>query len=563
MKCSTSILLSTALLLVASSLALFPGRAPDRGDYRHLYPRVFIAVGVSSHAHTLPYTLGLLENLEYPKDRLKVAFFLKDNNGADGSKTLVEMWAKSAKNFYRERSIPVFTYEDFDDSNWMELALVRARASKSEYAFLTTPDEFLTQPRLLQHLIGLKKLVVTPLMNSPTSNHSNAVDDMGDRYVGREIVGLEEVAQVSTPVLIHIVASDAAYLTFSAGNVAHFSGDSNDPIAVFAHSAKVMDIPFHITNEQFYGYFIDSTLYDLKQHRQEVKHFIANLISDYGLYPILPSSAIPPRAPRKSLLGFDQIYLINLKRRPERRKKMNAILQLLGIDYTYWEATDGNQLEKDEYAEKIKIMPGYEDPYYKRTLKKGEIGCFLSHYRIWKDVIEHNYQRVLVFEDDLRFLHNGTQRLLETMEDIDFHETEWDLIYLGRKKMAAEGDELWVENHRHLSTVGYSYWTLGYALSHTGAEKLLQADPLSKLVAVDEYIPIMFDRHPRTEWKDAFPERNLKAFTLYPLMVVPERFTDQVGYVSDTEDSAIVDQEHSSRGEHPQSLLKAPPKEEL
>lgn len=34
----------------------------------------------------------------------------------------------------------------------------------------------------------------------------------------------------------------------------------------------------------------------------------------------------------------------------------------------------------------IKMLPGYKDPYHGRPLTKGELGCFLSHYRIWKEV---------------------------------------------------------------------------------------------------------------------------------------------------------------------------------
>ena len=44
--------------------------------------------------------------------------------------------------------------------------------------------------------------------------------------------------------------------------------------------------------------------------------------------------------------------------------------------------------------------------------------------------------------------------------------------------------------------VDYSYWTLCYILSYQGAKKLLKGDPLGKLIPVDEYIPIMFDKHP-------------------------------------------------------------------
>ena len=43
----------------------------------------------------------------------------------------------------------------------------------------------------------------------------------------------------------------------------------------------------------------------------------------------------------------------------------------------------------------------------------------------------------------------------------------------------------------------YSYWTLGYMLHRKGALKLLGQNPLNKMVPIDEYIPIMFDKHPR------------------------------------------------------------------
>ena len=34
----------------------------------------------------------------------------------------------------------------------------------------------------------------------------------------------------------------------------------------------------------------------------------------------------------------------------------------------------------------IHMLPGYSDPYHGRPLTKGELGCFLSHYKIWKEV---------------------------------------------------------------------------------------------------------------------------------------------------------------------------------
>ena len=42
----------------------------------------------------------------------------------------------------------------------------------------------------------------------------------------------------------------------------------------------------------------------------------------------------------------------------------------------------------------------------------------------------------------------------------------------------------------------YSYWTLGYMISLNGAKKLLAAHPFENLLPVDEFLPIMYDKHP-------------------------------------------------------------------
>lgn len=68
--------------------------------------------------------------------------------------------------------------------------------------------------------------------------------------------------------------------------------------------------------------------------------------------------------------------------------------------------------------------------------------------------------------------------------------------YLGRKQVNPSGEEA-VENVRNLVVADYSYWTLSYAVSLQGAQKLLNAEPLSKMLPVDEFLPIMYDRHPK------------------------------------------------------------------
>ena len=83
-------------------------------------------------------------------------------------------------------------------------------------------------------------------------------------------------------------------------------------------------------------------------------------------------------------------------------------------------------------------------------------------------------------------------------------------------------DETWEKNVPSIDGYGikipsYTYWNLAYALTlkgnfsiknscikinlnlnlFIGVEKLLEQDPLKKLIPVDELCPIMFDKHPK------------------------------------------------------------------
>lgn len=69
--------------------------------------------------------------------------------------------------------------------------------------------------------------------------------------------------------------------------------------------------------------------------------------------------------------------------------------------------------------------------------------------------------------------------------------------YVGRKRMQVKQPEQSVAGVDNLVVADYSYWTLGYALSLQGARKLLRAQPFGKMLPVDEFLPVMFNKHPK------------------------------------------------------------------
>lgn len=497
----------------------------DDGDYSYLYPKLCLGIYVLEHEHVLPYYMGLLEDFRYPKDQLHLFFYSKSANNS------IHQWVNEfPSGLYR--SINLFS----DEQNWWESALSHGRQKFCQFLYLGDTDMFLRRDSFRQ-LISFGKVVVSPLLNSPMGTYSNSEGlQLEEKFLQREKLDFVRVYYSKGPLIINLKHPDSSYLTFTEENILNYIGNG-DPIDVFAFSAFSLDIPIFFTNHFDYGYCINSRFHNEFEHMEIFSSFLASQFAENGPLPV--STILEPWYPIPTKFGFDEIYLINLNRRPERLKKMNQMLRLLGIQFKRVEAIDGYNLTQ-RYLTSIKFLPGYLDPYHKRPMKLGEIGCFLSHFKVWEDIVNNGYERAIILEDDVHFTRNGKLIINKMIEDLIKTHLEWDFIYLGRKKMTPNGDEFFVASHRFLSTVAYSYWTIGYAISLQGAKKLITARPLDQMIALDEFLPIMYNRHPNQNWTEKFSPRNLHAFSIYPVAIEPEKYTHQLGYVSDTESSPII-----------------------
>ncbi len=70
--------------------------------------------------------------------------------------------------------------------------------------------------------------------------------------------------------------------------------------------------------------------------------------------------------------------------------------------------------------------------------------------------------------------------------------------------MQVQKPEQSVDGVNNLVAADYSYWTLGYALSQQGARKLIAADPFSRMLPVDEFLPVMFNKHPKSVFQSGY-----------------------------------------------------------
>ncbi|XP_068970482.1 glycosyltransferase 25 family member [Bombus flavifrons] len=528
-------------------------------------PTVLITILVRNKAHTLPYFLTFLEQLTYPKERIHL-WVCSDNN-IDNSIEILSAWLKNERSKYHGVEINFDEKSNgFEDENeiahWSpqrflhvinlrEEALHAGRNIWADFIWMLDADVFLTNPNTLNELILKNETVVAPLLKSDglysnfwagmTSDFYYLRTEKYEPILFREIKGCFNVPMIHSAVLIDLRKHISDLLTYDPKNLNQYSGPIDD-IITFAVGANNSDIPLFICNDNIYGFIMvpleeEETVTEDLQRLTNIK---TEILSDNNYLPLSMHLERFVQYPTEDTLQVDNIYMINLLRRPERRERMHKLFKELGIRVETHDAVDGRILNQSVLEKLgIEIMAGYTDPYHNRPMTMGEIGCFLSHYNIWNKVIENGFKSIIVLEDDVRFepfFRQKVNYILRELKDLQF---EWDLVYLGRKRLA-ESAESWIDGSKYLVHAGYSYWTLGYILSTSGAKKLIEAMPLKQLLPVDEYLPILSDVHPRDDWKVHYTKRNLILLSANPLLIYPTHYTGEQGYISDTENSTTI-----------------------
>uniref|UniRef100_A0A8C7J6N2 Collagen beta(1-O)galactosyltransferase 2b n=1 Tax=Oncorhynchus kisutch TaxID=8019 RepID=A0A8C7J6N2_ONCKI len=518
-------------LLCALLVALMPGGMSDlvtlvqdsvRPESSLLMPKVMIAILARNAAHSLPHYLGCIDRLDYPKER--IAIWAATDHSVDNSTAMLREWLKQAQDQYH--------YVE-----WRPMEEPNLIGNTSLLSFTRYP--------LALHILNslsVSYLHFLPLHFSPSlpqGYYKRTPDYQPIREWKR--LGCFAVPMVHSTFLLDLRRGASRELAFYPPHPDY--SWAFDDIMVFSFSARQADVQMYVCNREHYG-FLPVPLkasQNVDDEMESFTHTIAEAMIDHNIAP--SEYLYNPEMPQDKM-GFDEIFLINLKRRLDRRQRMLSTMASLGLQATITDAVDGKALNSSQLqALGIEMIPGYQDPYSGRVLTRGEIGCFLSHHSTWVQMAERGLSKVLVLEDDVRFEPRFKRRMMTIIEEVEKAQLDWDLIYVGRKRMQVHQPERSVEGVNNLVEADYSYWTLGYALSAQGARKLLAAQAFSKMLPVDEFLPVMFNKHPNSDFMSHFEPRDLKAFSVEPLLLYPTHYTGEPGYVSDTETSTIWDDE--------------------
>lgn len=125
---------------------------------------------------------------------------------------------------------------------------------------------------------------------------------------------------------------------------------------------------------------------------------------------------------------FDHIYVLTLDRARDRQDNIRRVLN--GLDWRFFQATD-----KNDFSEQlIQSQNIYDDAAHRstkrthRSMNLGEVACAISHRRMYQDMLDNGYKRVLIMEDDVL---PQPDRLRDFSEVVAELPDDWEVLMLG------------------------------------------------------------------------------------------------------------------------------------
>ena len=108
-----------------------------------------------------------------------------------------------------------------------------------------------------------------------------------------------------------------------------------------------------------------------------------------------------------------KILVINMEHSIDRREHIKKILK--GFNYEFISAVNGKKLNNFNVITRHSLRP----------LTRGEVGCFLSHKKVYQKIVNSNESHCLVLEDDINLCVNFVSEINKCLSQINY----FDIFY--------------------------------------------------------------------------------------------------------------------------------------
>jgi len=171
----------------------------------------------------------------------------------------------------------------------------------------------------------------------------------------------------------------------------------------------------------------------------------------------------------------------------------------------------------------------------------GQLGCFLSHFNLWKYIVENNLELAIVMEDDIKIYKNFNRTINTIYENLP---VKFDYVHL-----FIHPDKLKIEylegNDGDVIPAEDNFGTVAYMISLRGAKRLIKLTHLLKIQApVDRQINFCIQHHFLKAYMVKKPFLITQGEIMPNRAIYNESFKSNIWYSRKLVDSNIVNQKY-------------------
>jgi len=142
-----------------------------------------------------------------------------------------------------------------------------------------------------------------------------------------------------------------------------------------------------------------------------------------------------------------------------------------GLPFSFFDAVDGQKLSQDERNHHYDETRNHE--HFKRPLSASEVGCYLSHLRLWTHIADMDQGAALVLEDDAE-ISEGLKDVLTKLQSHDLSDVYLKLDGVAEGLETKGATKITLGKHKIMQGVEIAPRTTGYIIGSKAAERMLR-----------------------------------------------------------------------------------------
>lgn len=169
---------------------------------------------------------------------------------------------------------------------------------------------------------------------------------------------------------------------------------------------------------------------------------------------------------------FPKIFCLTLKDTPKRKEYAKKHFEIHGLDVEFFEGINNHKFGLVTTIPYLDDIPNWKPGDYEFYISKGQIGCLLSHYMLWKTLSHLPYEEIIIVEDDVILCDDFKNKFQSFKSQLP---NDWQYVFIGYCCLAGNEYQIKVSDNI-ITTTHAPMCTHAYMIKKSSIETLLDTN---------------------------------------------------------------------------------------